>query len=84
MFADARKAHEAFHEEFVMAQVGNTADRLGGEFMIQDRDHMSESSETSTGVARQSEQSQSGRHQQGSGDQHVSGQQGGEQRRKSR
>ena len=78
-----------------MAQVGNTEDRLGGEYMIQDRDHMSEIHSDSQGVqraTRQADQSQSRNRQQGSGDQQTSdhqsdqqgGQQGGERQGKSR
>ena len=68
-----------------MAQVGNTQDRFGGEFMIQDRDHMSDinqvTEKASRGSARQAEQSQVGARQQGSVDHGASSQQGGERRR---
>lgn len=69
-----------------MAQVGNNEDRFGGEYMIQDSDHMSEISQgkdkANRGDVRQAEQSQSGGRQQGSGDQSAGGQQGGERRGK--
>jgi len=38
MFADA---WQRCNRGVVMAQVGNNEDRFGGEFMIQDSDHMS-------------------------------------------
>ena len=45
-----------------MSQVGNSQDRSGGQYMVQDSDHMGESSQGSEkanrGRARQSEQSQ--------------------------
>ena len=67
-----------------MAQVGNTEDRLGGEFMIQDRDHMSDSGQakdkTSRNSGRQSEQSQGASRQQGANDKSA-GRQRGEGRR---
>ncbi len=63
-----------------MAQVGNNEDRLGGEFMIQDRDHAVQGSpqanKANRGNVRQSEQSHSGARQQGSGD-NATGRQGG-------
>ena len=68
-----------------MAQVGNSAERFGGEFMIQDSDHMSDikpvTEKASRGNARQAEQSQAGARQQGSVDHGTSSQQGGERRR---
>ncbi len=48
LFADAGTAG---HEEFVMA-VGNNENRFGGEYYIQDRDHMSDIKE-SQGAAAQ-------------------------------
>jgi len=69
-----------------MAQVGNNENRFGGEFMIQDSDHMSEIDQSADsanrGNVRQVEQSQTGARQQGSGDQNASSQQGGERRRR--
>ena len=63
-----------------MTEVRNNESRFGGQYMIQDRDHMSEIPQTSdkagrSGV-RQSEQSQSDARQQGSGDDSASRQQG--------
>ena len=64
-----------------MAQVGNE-DRFGGEFMVQDRDHMGDVSpatgKAKTGNARQVDQSQADGGQQSGGPQ--GGQQGGERR----
>ena len=66
-----------------MAQVGNE-DRFGGEFMIQDRDHMSginpATGKAKTGNARQVDQSQADGGQQSGGDRDTSRQQGGEKR----
>ena len=68
-----------------MAQVGNSAERFGGEFMVQDSDHMSEinpvTEKAGRGNARQAEQSQAGARQQGNVDHGASSQQGGERRR---
>jgi hypothetical protein len=61
-----------------MAEVRNNESRLGGEYMIQDRDHMSEINQATDNAnrgARQSEQSQSDSRQQG-GDDDTNGQQG--------
>jgi hypothetical protein len=62
-----------------MAEVRNNESRFGGEYMIQDRDHMSEinqaTNEADRGGARQSEQSQSDSRQQG-GDDDANAQQG--------
>jgi hypothetical protein len=69
-----------------MAQVQNNQSRFGGEYLIQDSDHMSGISERSNaaqvGAVRQSDQSQTGSRQQGGGDQHAGSQQGGERKRK--
>jgi hypothetical protein len=67
-----------------MAKVGNNAAQFSGEYMIQDRDHLSEPSTAPRPNARQAEQSQSRNRQQGHGDQNASGQQGGERHRKGR
>ncbi len=66
----------------------NKADRLGGEYMIQDRDHMSEmgqmGGQANSGNPPQAEQSQGASRQHG-GDQYGgSRQQGGEKHRKNR
>jgi len=64
-----------------MAEDKRKAERLGGEFMIQDRDHTEAGQmggETRQGGGRQSEQSQGDRGQNGGG------QQGGEKRRRSK
>jgi hypothetical protein len=70
-----------------MGQDRNQADRLGGEYMIQDRDHMSKTGqmgdEASDRGGQQSDQSQGGSRQQGD-DQQSGRQQGGEQNRRSR
>jgi hypothetical protein len=70
-----------------MGQDRNQADRLGGEYMIQDRDHMSETGQMGDDAGdrggQQSEQSQGGSRQQGD-DQQSGRQQGGEQNRRSR
>jgi hypothetical protein len=62
-----------------MAEARNNESRFGGEFMIQDRDHMSDTApanETANrGGARQIEQSQDGGRQQG-GDHNADRQQG--------
>jgi len=67
-----------------MAQAGNNEDRFGGEYMIQDRDHMSEidpvTSKAKTGNARQVDQSQANGGQQSGGSRTSAGQQGGERR----
>lgn len=67
-----------------MAEVSKNEGRFGGQYMIQDRDHMSDigqsADKASRGGARQSEQSQSGSRQQG-GDQNAAQQ--GERRRQS-
>jgi hypothetical protein len=85
VFADVGRKR---NEEFVMAQVGNSENSFGGEYMIQDHDHLSEVSKSTgsaqRGNARQAEQSQSGDRQQGSVDQNASTQHGGERQRKSR
>jgi hypothetical protein len=67
-----------------MAEVRNDESRFGGQYMIQDRDHMSDIAQTSdkanrSGV-RQSEQSQSESRQQGAGDDSAGRQQGGGRR----
>lgn len=63
-----------------MAEEKREAERQGGEYMIQDRDHTNETGQmggqASHGRGRQSEQSQGGSGQGGSG------QQGGERSRK--
>ena len=80
-FADAGQRSD---EEIFMSQVGNNEDRFGGEYMIQDRDHMSEigqdTDKATRGGVRQSEQSQTGGRQQGSGDNSASNRQGERQR----
>jgi hypothetical protein len=82
------RAERSYFKEFVMAQAGNNQDRFGGQYMIQDRDHMSEISEVTEtaqrGQTRQPQQSQSGDRQQGDGSDNASGQQGGERQRKNR
>jgi hypothetical protein len=76
-FADA--AQKRFRGVF-MSQAGNSENRFGGQYMIQDRDHMSEISQTTDeakhGDVRQSEQSQQYGRQQGAGDRSASRQQG--------
>jgi len=76
-FADA--GHRGY-EEFVMSKVHNSESSFGGQYMIQDRDHMSEISQetdqANRGGVRQADQTQSGGRQQGSGDQSASRQQG--------
>jgi hypothetical protein len=68
-----------------MAQTGNNQSRFGGQYLIQDLNHMSEI-ETAQGAqrngARQTEQAQ--QHQQDGGDENAGTQQGGERQRKSR
>jgi len=63
-----------------MTQVGNNENRFGGQYMIQDHDHMAEINQSSDkakrGDVRQTEQSQSNGRQQGAGDQRSSRQQG--------
>jgi len=64
-----------------MAEDRKKSDRLGGEFMIQDRDHMSETGQMGGEAGqggRQSEQSHGEGRQQGGGQHQGSGQQGGE------
>jgi hypothetical protein len=65
-----------------MAEVRNDS-RFGGQYMVQDRDHMSEINQApdkaKRGV-RQSEQAQDGGGQQGGRDQSATGQQGDRQR----
>ena len=64
-----------------MAQVGNTQDRVGGEYMVQDTNHMGQTSQSkhkaTRNSARQTEQSHAGDRQQGGT------QRGGEGRRQS-
>jgi hypothetical protein len=66
-----------------MAEVRNNQSQFGGEYMIQDRDHMSEIDQATDnakhGGVRQSEQSQSSSRQQG-GDDSANRQQGGGRR----
>lgn len=66
-----------------MAEVRNDVSRFGGEYMIQDRDHMSEitpaTDKATRGKVRQSEQSQSEGRQQGGDDHSVASRQGGGQ-----
>jgi hypothetical protein len=70
-----------------MAENRNKSDRLGGEYMIQDRDHMSDAGQVGGGArntgSRQSEQSHADRPQQGHTHDHG-GQQGGERSAKRR
>ena len=81
MFANAGAGG---NEEFFMAEDRNDASRFGGQYMIQDRDHMSgisqETDKADRGV-RQSDQSQSGGRQQGGDDHGAASQQGGGRRR---
>lgn len=67
-----------------MAEVRNES-RMGGEFMIQDLNHMGEITQTTDkatrGGVRQSDQAQSVGRQQGGDDQSVNSQQGGARRR---
>jgi len=67
-----------------MAEDRNDQSRFGGQYMVQDRDHMSDISEVSnkpgrTGV-RQADQTQTGARQQGGDDQVAGPQQGGRRR----
>ena len=63
-----------------MAEDRNEASRFGGQYMVQDRDHMSEiapvEDSANRGAVRQSEQSQTGARQQG-GERTTRGQQSG-------
>lgn len=74
-------------KEIRMAEDKREADRLGGEYMIQDRDHSVDAGqmggETSHRRGQQSEQSQGASRQQGGGQHSGGGQQGGERNRKS-
>lgn len=67
-----------------MAEDRNEQSRFGGQYMVQDRDHMSEvpqaTDKANRGGVRQSEQSQGDARQQG-GDDRSAGRQQGEQRR---
>ena len=67
-----------------MTEVRNNQSRFGGQYMIQDSDHMSEIEQTTDkanrGGVRQSDQSQSGGRQQGGDDQSASTQQAGGRR----
>ncbi len=58
-----------------MSQVKKDTSRLGGPYMIQDRDHTVDANQSGTGDFRQADQSQSGARQQG-GDHAASRQQG--------
>jgi hypothetical protein len=75
------------YEEFVMAVDRNKDDRSGGQYMVQDSDHMSQSrpapDKAKRTGSRQTEQSQVGGRQQGGNDHGNSRQQGGERRRQS-
>ena len=66
-----------------MSQARNE-DRFGGEFMVQDSNHLSGTNPTTDtanqGKARQAQQSQSGNRQQGSLDNDAASQQGSERR----
>ncbi len=66
-----------------MAEDRNDQSRFGGQYMVQDRDHMSEISDapdkSNRGVVRQPEQSQPVARQQGGNDS-PTGQQGGGRR----
>jgi hypothetical protein len=59
-----------------MTQVGNNQDRFGGEYMIQDSDHMSgiapSNDQADTGSNKQADQSQNDSRQQG-GDRNSTG-----------
>jgi hypothetical protein len=83
-----RRRVRCTNEEFVMAQAGNNDSRFGGEFLIQDSDHMSGISPSPRtvqhGGTRQSEQSQSRGHKQRGTEHHSGGQQGGERKSKRR
>lgn len=76
----AGDAWQRTQKEFVMAQVGNSEDRIGGEFMVQDCDHVSENrpvaSKAGRNGARQSDQSQKNGRQQGGVDRSNGRQQG--------
>jgi hypothetical protein len=66
-----------------MSQVGNNQDRFGGQYMVQDRNHLSEISPATDKAprgVRQSDQSQDATRQQG-GDQGANTQQGGRRQR---
>jgi hypothetical protein len=67
-----------------MSQVGTNQDRFGGEYMIQDRDHMSEIGQSTDHAkrrgARQVEQSHSNDRQQGDGNDNASKRQGARRR----
>jgi hypothetical protein len=66
-----------------MAQVRNE-DRFGGEYMVQDSNHMSginpATDNANQGNARQAQQSQTGNRQQGSQDNNAASQQGSDRR----
>jgi hypothetical protein len=81
-YADATQGS---NEEFFMSQVGNNEDRFGGEFMIQDHDHMADIGQGSGNAkrGRQAEQGQSEGRQQG-GDHSSASQQGGGRKRQGR
>ncbi len=67
LFSSPMRSKKVF-KEFVMAQVGNSEDRFGGEYMIQDRDHMSEIGQGEQNAqrgSRQADQSQNAGRQQG-------------------
>jgi hypothetical protein len=64
-----------------MSQSGTNQDRFGGEYMIQDRDHMSEIADNaSRRGSRQVEQSHSSDRQQGDGNDNASKRQGARRR----
>lgn len=67
-----------------MAEDRNSEARFGGQYMVQDRDHMSDISQVpdkaTRGSVRQADQSQAGARQQG-GDDNSAGRQRAEQRR---
>jgi hypothetical protein len=62
-----------------MAQVGNNENRFGGEFMIQDRDHLSEIPNYDQDNRGQAEQSQTVAGQQGGNKNREGSQRGGSQ-----
>jgi hypothetical protein len=70
-----------------MAQVGNSEDRFGGEYMVQDRDHMGETSQVTDkanrGRAKQADQSQQQGRQQVNGNRYADDQQGDDWQRQS-
>jgi hypothetical protein len=79
-----RQSDQARQKELLMSANRKDTERFGGEFMIQERDHMSNVGQVGGDgqqAGGQAQQSEGASRQQGDGRDSASGQQGGERRR---